>query len=232
LVLATSQTSNMDLTKITLTETATMSVAPNTAMVCVGIVTDGKTCKDASQNNSKKSDQILKLVKKFLQENDTIQTQDYSVSLQYTEYKKIRGCQVSNSLIISTKNVKNVGSIIDNAITAGANQINFLSFILSDCSQYESEVYLLATKNAVKKVNQVASAIGGSISYISSIQENQMPSTQVYYSAREASTPTSIEVGLLQISGSVTIEAYAAMWFHWKDLPFLGKIEWKLWEQI
>jgi len=121
---------------------------------------------------------------------------------------KIIGCQVSNSLIISTKNVQNVGSIIDSALNGGANQIEFISFVLSNTSIFEFQVLTEATQRAIKKANSVASTIGETIVSISSVQENQFSSSPSSSSKMEAPvTPTSIEVGLVQISATVTIEA-------------------------
>jgi len=56
--------SKPELTKIMLTGTSTISVEPDTALLSVGILTDGNNCKVASENNSQISEHVLKLVKK------------------------------------------------------------------------------------------------------------------------------------------------------------------------
>jgi len=204
-----------NFTKITLTSTSTISAEPDTAVLRVGIVTDAENCKDASQNNSKISDEVVKAMKTLLEKTDTIQTENYEVSLKYSECQEtvcpppqIIGCEVSNTLTISTGNLKNVGSIMDEAINAGANEIDFISFVLSNSSKYESIAISRATQSAIRQAKTVAIKMGGTLVSILSIVEEQYqsPSPGLQFS-KQVGTATSIQVGLVQISATVTIEA-------------------------
>jgi len=204
-----------NVTNVTVTGSWTISVEADTALISVGIITEGKTCKDASENNSKISEEVIKGVKNFLKNVDTIETQNYDVYFQYQEClqpicppPKIIGCEVDNSLLISTQNLNDLGSIIDAAISAGANQVDLNSFVLSNSSIYQFQALTQATQFALKKIDTLASKFNESVVSISSFLEDQFTSYNPSPFLKATPTsPTSIQVGLIQISSTVTIQA-------------------------
>jgi uncharacterized protein YggE len=146
--------------------------------------------------------------------NQEIQTSSYNIYPRYDnrpgKEPAIIGYQVSNSVTATVCTLSQVGSIIDAALNAGANNVNGVQFSLQKKEPSENLALTEAVKSARMKANTLAAAANVRITGVQKIQEdsniNPMPVYGMMRSAAvgaEVSTP--ISPGQLTISARVTI---------------------------
>ncbi len=91
--------------------------------------------------------------------------------------RRSAGWRATQILKIKIADLTKVGTIVDIAVTNGANQINNIEFSLTDEKQkeYEQQALAQATKNAKAKAETIAESLGVKLSKIKSVSES------VYY---------------------------------------------------
>src|SRR5437868_3723014 len=96
---------------------ATITAKPDQAQVDVGVVTNGATAQDASQQNATLSNTVQAALKQVLGAAGTMQTVNYSVSPRYSttpgQPSVIIGYTASNTVRVTTTDLSQVGALID-----------------------------------------------------------------------------------------------------------------------
>ena len=127
---------------------------------------------------------------------------------------------MTNKVKVHTKNIANVGSMIDKAMADGASSVSNISY---NVSNYETECNKLlaeASKKAKEQAVSIAKSIGSEIIGVKSIegscsmsgQNNIMPRLMMAkaatYSADTESASTNIEVGTMTLNARVNANFY------------------------
>src|SRR3990167_7993 len=163
---------------------------PDIAKVQLSIVTDALTSKTAQDDNSKKSKAVTDYLKKQNIDDKDFKTTGYNIYPQY-KYPQyggqptITGYQVNQSLEIKVRNLDNVSNILDGVVTAGANQVNGLSFEIDNPEALKTEARAKAIADAKKKANELQSQVGISLGKIVNFSENTSGyPVPIYYDAK------------------------------------------------
>ena len=87
------------------------------------------------------------------------------------------GYQVSNNVTIRVRDLDSLGSVLDQAVTVGANTITGISFSVADPANLYEEARRRAVADAVSKAQVYADAANVRLGSIESIteQDNYMP---------------------------------------------------------
>ncbi len=189
--------------------TATISFTPNQAQFTVGVVTQGATAQDAAQQNATLSTTVQNALKSALGANGSIQTINYSVSPRYNNLPTpgIIGYTASNTVLVTTFNLSNIGTLIDTANLAGANNIGGVSFGLQNPDPFVQQALTAAGKQALAYAASIAAGVGGKVGAVrSAIQGSQYSPIAVTGVAAGAAT-TPIQPGTVSVSATVTISA-------------------------
>lgn len=104
---------------------------------------------------------------------DYIKTSNYSASPSYNYSSGKRYLDkyvVSNNIIVHTKSIDKISTLIDKSITLGATDIDSLNFSLSEKDAQCAELLSNATKQARKRAEIVAAASGSAITGIKNIE--------------------------------------------------------------
>jgi len=205
------------VTRVMVTGDSIVRVQPDTATLMISVVTQAKRAIDAQQENAVKSEAVSRSVKAAAPGGE-VKTSGYSVQPQrvYRENQPptITGYEARNTVTVTLNDLTKVGSVIDAASQAGANDIGSISFSLKQDREAQDQALKDATREAISKAQAVAQALGGRVTRIVEVQEEgfrQPPQplfqTEGYVAAvkRDASTP--IEVGALEISSRVQVIA-------------------------
>ena len=129
-------------------------VQPDIAVVVLGISTENKELKLAQEENTIKSNAVLKTLKDMSIQTKDIQTQSYTITPQYDYIdgkQVIRSYLVVNNLEITIRDMSKIGEIIDAAVESGANQVNSIRFSVSDQSKYYRQALKSAVDDAILK---------------------------------------------------------------------------------
>lgn len=92
---------------------------------------------------------------------------DYSGDIEqiasYTAY---------NSVVVTVKDVENVGAYIDAAFAAGANSLDYVEFSAADTAEAADQALALAVQSATQKARVLADAAGVELGAIMEIRDN------------------------------------------------------------
>ena len=211
---------------ITTNATSQVELPPDVVDFDVEIITTSKDSMDkAIAENKNISSKVYENLKKITEKNtgDSLRTSSYSATstYRYNNGKKIFECyQVTNKVKVHTKNIANVGSMIDKAMADGASSVSNISY---NVSNYETECNKLlaeASKKAKEQAVSIAKSIGSEIIGVKSIegscsmsgQNNIMPRLMMAkaetYSADTESASTNIEVGTMTLNARVNANFY------------------------
>jgi len=213
-----------DRGSISVSTSANTEVAPDVAEVSFAVrTTDNKSMQKATQMNKEASDRVLSVLGSMLTpaNGDYIKTSDYSASPVYTYSSGKRNFdkyEVSNRVIIHTKSIDKIGSMIDKAIEAGATNVDSLNFSVSTYDAQCNDLLAIATKKAQTRAGLIVKTLGTTLdgvkSFDVSCNANNYNQTPRFYMAKnmladtaEAETSggssTSISGGVIKIYANV-----------------------------
>lgn len=158
--------------QITVVGNGEVKVTPDMATVQIGAQTDGATSQEAlNANNTQVAAIIAKLKELGIAEAD-IQTANFSISPRYdTNGQTVTGYQVSNTVSVTIRNLSQAGTLLDEVVKVGANQVYGISFDVADRTALENQARDKALENAKAKAQQLATAAGGSIGQVLVVTE-------------------------------------------------------------
>lgn len=208
---------------IAVSTTANAELAPDVAEVSIAVQTyDSKSMQKATLQNKEISEKVITELKAMINTSngDFIKTTDYNASPLYSysgNKRTLDKYQVSNSVVVHTKSIDKVGTMIDRAIALGATNVNSLSFSVSNYENQCNNLLELASKRAKNRAEAVAKVVPATIAGIRTMdvscsannavrtQYRLMKSNMLMDTAGagpEASS-TSIESGVVKIYANV-----------------------------
>jgi uncharacterized protein YggE len=197
---------------VTVTGTATIKAMPDEAVVSLGVQTQAGTAQGAlSENAAKMTALIATLTDKGIAKDD-IATNYVSIYPMYgNSGSDITGYQAENDVNVTLHQIAKVGEVIDDAVKAGANLSNGITFQLSDENQGVNQALEDAVANARSKAETLAEAGDAQLGQVTSIQESSGGSTPPIYYGRDmavgaaAGPSTPIQPPTLETQVSVTV---------------------------
>jgi uncharacterized protein YggE len=208
---------------ITVSGTGSVYAVPDIAKFSTGVVTEADTSTDAMQKNARLMDAVVNAIKSSGIPEKDIRTSRVTLEPVYnyysqpqgaTEKPKIVGYRATNTVTVTIRDLSKVGTAIDAANNAGANQVTGVSFELSD--ELAASVYGQALKKAVSdgsdKAKTIADAAGTGTLTLKSISESGQYYPQPVYmdmaprAAGEASaTTTPVSPGEQKVQATVSM---------------------------
>lgn len=209
---------------ITVNTSANTELNPDVVEISIAVRTeDNKSLQKATAENKEISDKVYNALKEMINTTtgDYVKTADFSASPIYTysgNKRNLDKYQVSNNVIVHTKNISKAGDIIDKAIGLGATNINNLTFSVSNYDHECNELLGVATRKAKTRADLIAknasSAVTGIKSMDISCSMNQNNTVQYRLMAKnlsfgasadaaapEAATP--IQSGVIKLYANV-----------------------------
>lgn len=161
---------------ISVSYTAEKEVSPDTVEISIAIKTDDKKSMSIAVDKNKEiSDKVYQYLKNNISSanGDYIKTSNYSAnpSYSYESGKRIfQKYEVSNNIIVHTKALDKISTLIDKSLILGATNVDSLNFSLSQKDNQCAELLSKATQQAKKRADIVASAAGTSVTGIKNIE--------------------------------------------------------------
>lgn len=210
--LALAEEKSMERT-ITVSATGTAEAEPDRARITSGVSTEAATARQAlTQNNETMSKIIGELKRKGIDPKD-IQTASFNVEpvMDYSkdgQPPKVRGYRVSNQVIVLVRNLDQLGDVLDDVVSAGANQIQGLAFEVSKEDTLKDDARKEAVANALRRAKLLAAAAGAEVGNVLQISEETSSNGPIAYAPRlakaaQASVP--IEAGMSTLEARVTV---------------------------
>ena len=225
---AVSQTATQEKGIITVNTNANTEIAPDVVELSFEVKTsDTKSMQKATIMNKEISDKVLFVLKSMLntENGDYIKTSDFNASPVYIysgNKKNFDKYEVSNRVIVHTKSLDKVGSMIDKAISAGATNVDNLTFSLSSYDSQCNDLLGIATQKAKTRAGVVAKKLGTTLDGIKSFDlscnANNYNTPRLYMAknmlsavadeAAAGSSTTSISGGVVKINANVNATFY------------------------
>ncbi|HEY8413234.1 MAG TPA: SIMPL domain-containing protein [Pyrinomonadaceae bacterium] len=205
-------------TRVTVGGDSIVQAQPDTAILTVAVVTQGKRALDAQQENATKTDAVLRALKAAAGSGAEVKTSGYSLQPMrvYREGQPplINGYEARNTITVTTSELAKLGNVIDAASQAGANDVTGISFTLRHDRPARDQALKQATQEAMSKAHVIAQALGGRVVSIAEVQEEGFVRPQPVYAnvmAQRAEVATPIEVGSLDVTSRVQLVAIVEM---------------------
>ena len=162
--------------QITVTGQGVVDAAPDMAIVSLGVTTQGATVAEAMDANTAAIAAVLAEMKTMGVEDRDLQTSNLSLSPDFTMPEDgsaavIRGYTASNQLTVRVRDLSKLGTLLDRAVTGGANTLNGLTFTLADAKPALDEARKSAVKDARDLADLLVTAAGAKLGRIMSISE-------------------------------------------------------------
>ena len=147
------------------------------ANISVGLKTEvKKTAAEATEENSKKMNEILSVLKSLDIESKDIKTTSYSLNPVYNwtqnEGQKLIGYEVRQDVTLKVRDLDKIGDIISKTTEKGANQVGNISFTIDDEYELKNEAREMAINKAKEKAELIAKQTGMKLGKIKSVEEN------------------------------------------------------------
>ena len=194
---------------------ANVSVAPDLAQVEGGVTSEAKTAREASEANNAAMGKVLLALKGAGIDEKDYQTSRLSLQPQYAQATpnrstpQISGYRASNRVTIKVRDITKVANVIDTLVSAGANEIGGINFIVTQASKALDEARTRAVADARRKAEIYAKAAGVTLGEPLSISEEGASAPPVFRKvaapmAGNAPIPVAPGEELLSITVSVT----------------------------
>ena len=207
---------------VSVSTSANTEIVPDIADISIAVQTyDSKSLQKATEENKEISEKVLSALRVMINplQGDYVKTMDFSASPLYTYSGSKRNFdkyQVSNTVVIHTKAVNKVGSMIDKAICLGATNVNNLAFSVSNYDDECNELLVTATKKAQNRANLLAKSASTSVTGVRSLNVSCSANNSITPQyrmlaaniggadmAEAKASSTSIEKGIVKIYATV-----------------------------
>ena len=139
--------------QLTVSGTGLVRVSPDTASINLGVATQDTDVAQAVAASNLAAEAIINAVKNLGVAPEDVRTTYFNVSPQpmYDQNGQPTGQTnywVNNTLVVTLRQVDQLGAVLQAAVDAGANSINGISFDLTDKSQAEEQARKAAIADA------------------------------------------------------------------------------------
>lgn len=208
---------------ISVNTSANAELAPDVAEISIAVKTyDNKSMQKATLQNKEISEQVISTLKSMIDtsKGDYIKTADFSATPIYSYSGNKRNFdkyQVSNSVVVHTKSIDKIGSMIDKAIALGATDVNSLNFSVSNYEAQCNDLLTLAAKKASARANAVAKTVPATLAGIRSMDVScstsnssrpqykmLMANRAMMMDSEAAGSSTTIESGVIKVFANVS----------------------------
>lgn len=173
---------------ITVTGQGKISAAPNVADINIGVVTQAETAREALSANTEKMTALQKTLKDRGVAAKDVQTTNISVTPRYSQppqpvpgqqprefTPRIVGYDVTNTVTVTARDLNKLGDLLDAVVTAGANQMNGISFRIDTPESLLDEARKKAMADAKHKADLMAGEAGVVVGPPISITDQEGP---------------------------------------------------------
>jgi uncharacterized protein YggE len=155
---------DMKAPAIEVTGIGSVHAAPDIATIRIGVTSDSANAQQAVSHNNEATAKVMAELAAASIDRKDLKTSNYSLYPQYrTEGEpkhQVLTYHVSNTVTATVRDIAKVGEILTEVVAAGSNQINGLSFSVSNPEKYLEEARKKAVENAMEKAKTYASAAG------------------------------------------------------------------------
>ena len=183
--------------------------------VALGVEVQGKTAAEVQQEAARRSSAVVALLRS--RQVQKLETTGITLSPTYTyenNQQRLMGYIATNTVSFRL-NTQSAGTLLDDAVQAGATRIQGVSFVAADSAieQAQKQALKKATQDAQAQADAVFSALNLKRGEILNIQVNGASPPPPMYRQLAASRPANAEATTPVVGGEQQIEASVTLQF-------------------
>jgi uncharacterized protein YggE len=198
--------------QITVTGEATIALPPDLARIRAGVISEGKTAREASELNRKTMSAVTAAINAVGITDKDIQTARYAINPIYDQGRpnppSFRGFQASNNVVIKVRDLDKIGDLIDRVVSAGANSMGGVEFSVAEPGKMLDGARTAAFADARHKAELYAQAAGVAIGRAVTISEQSsglQPGPMYMRAGAAQGGETPIATGEITLRATVTV---------------------------
>jgi len=196
---------------VTVTGEGMVTATPDSAIIRLGVSSQGKTARAASDANAKDMSAVLAAIKETGIAERDIRTTSLSLNPIYDPNKtgpaRLTGFRANNQVSVKIRDIGKLPSVLDRAIAAGANEMSGIEFLVSTQAKLLDQARAAAIADARRKAELYANAAGMKVGRVMAIaEEGSAPPTRLYQALRAGAAPSiAIAPGEQSLRAVVTV---------------------------
>ena len=199
---------------LSLSASADVQVAPDYATVQSGVVTRAATAQQAVQDNGRAMTAVFEALRRAGVTGNDVQTSQLSVSPVYADRRApdsselaIIGYETRNTVSAKVRDTTRVGNVIDAMVSAGANNIQDVSFGAEDTSAAMDQARREAIASLLARASLFADAAGFELCGITRMSEDfARPAQPMMMRVIDDEASTPIAAGQLSITATINAD--------------------------
>jgi uncharacterized protein YggE len=189
-----------------------VSATPDMATIVMGVETFNASASRAAAENARlMNETIMSLRSAGIAEKD-IQTSSFSLKtvpqdeqIAAEEKPKAQQFVATNQVTVRLNNTRDVGEVLDAAVSAGSNSIQEVNFDIQNPQQEKDKALTLAIEDARRKAEVAAYAAELKLGKVLEISEGYGYVSAAAKSAVFSNVATPIQPGELEVTATVTV---------------------------
>jgi len=166
--------------RILVTGEGSADIAPDMAVLVLGVSRDAATARAALTANSAAMSKVVDAMAGLGIAKRDLQTANFDIQPRYTypqpgndvdQAPRLVGYTVRNSLTVRVRDIAKVGEVLDTSVTLGVNEGGSIQFANDDPSAAITQARIKAVENAMAKARTLAEAAGVKIGRVLEISE-------------------------------------------------------------
>lgn len=202
-----------------------VTAVPDMAEIVFAVRTQASTAQECQQKNSEDLNAAIEVLKGLGVEENSMQTSSYGMNPIYdwnSSTQEITGYEMDTSLTVSDIPIDQAGQVISQAVAAGVNSLDSVSYFCSTYDENYQEALAKAVDMARTKAQALAEAGGRSLKEVVSIEEYGYDPYQRYSSGGSrnmavaetaAAAPGAMAADIGVMPGEVDVEAQVTVTF-------------------
>lgn len=170
-------------------DSAKVLAAPDTATVQVAIVKEADNVEQLQTDLNTQNNKMMEAIKSVGIKEEDIKTVMFSINPKYrynpeNGTQSIDGYSATSRLEIKTGDFDKINKVIDVAVKAGANEVGQVSFVVDNRDDYVAKARKEAIEGAMEKAEAIADEAGidlGQLIDVAIYEEGQMQPPVVMY---------------------------------------------------
>jgi uncharacterized protein YggE len=150
---------------ISVTGTAEVNVAPDEAILSLGVESRDKDLSVAKAQHDSRVKKLLAEVRKAGVEEKNIQTSTLQMRPEYSEEKipKFLAYEVSQTIQVTLKDLSKYENLITKLLEAGVNRVDSVEFLVAEPRKYKDDARAKAIRADREKATAMAAELGQTI---------------------------------------------------------------------
>lgn len=194
---------------ITVSGHGVSNLAPDAATLNLGVSAEAPTAAEALKKNAEAMTAVIEALKTLGFGVTDIQTNGLGLSPVYSyenNTQTLQRYQATNGVTLRVKDIARIGEVLDLVVAKGANQVNGLSFDVSDKAAALNDARARAIEDAKAKADMMAKAVGASVGKVVNVSEGWSGGDRpVAMQSARADAATPIAPGEIGVEATVSI---------------------------